>query len=327
VPNPSPSGAGELQRLRYVIERFFSVANWYRTDQNPNFGGIGVTKTEVQGSGLGAHITAVGLHTWSGSARFPVITSALFHTTGFWWPTSGNQPAYTVQHHLALSVDSGVERDRTGVEIIRFHLQAVQFHHTVALRYAHSQAGLASWQYPHITAISLTQAGRGPDGTQPPAPATGYDQLIFGHASTVLRMVGYGASHIALGSGAYLALGRHVGTLAPAAPLGNALYADTIVKAWANFDGSLLGGPVSRSFNVASITRNGVGDYTVTWQTGFVAGHYAMTFGSRSSGFGSVGTVESSTATGAGSARIANQSTTGTSIDCVECMLIVVGQQ
>jgi len=45
-------------------------------------------------------------------------------------------------------------------------------------------------------------------------------------------------------------------------------------KAWVNFDGT---GTIAirESFNVASLTDNGTGDYTVTWSTSFAAYDYS----------------------------------------------------
>ena len=272
------TGAGEIQRLRFQIQRMLGLTYWFRNDENIRFDHSG-GGTNIQGSGQARHVSAVGYHAWAGSARFPVYSTVNFHLTGLWFPRAGTQPRWTVAHHLAVSVGSGIDRDQTGIEVARFHLEALQFHHTVALRFAHSQAGLAAWQYPHITAVSLTQAQRGPDGAQPPAPATGYDQLVFGHASAVLQMVGYGASHIALGARGYVALGPHVGTLGT--PVANALYADTIVKAWVSFDSGTAGAPVNAGFNVASIVDIDTGHYIVNWDRDFSSGQYA-TFGATS---------------------------------------------
>ena len=276
------TGAGEIQRLRFQIQRLLGLTYWFRNDENIRFDHSG-GGTNIQGSGQARHVSAVGYHAWAGSARFPVYSTLSFHTTGIWFPRAGTQPRWTVAHHLAVSVGSGIDRDQTGIEVARFHLEALQFHHTVALRFAHSQALNTAWQYPHITAISLTQPQRGPDGALPtPIDGRGIDQLIFGHASAVMRLVGYGASHVALGSGAYVALGRHVGTL-PGAPVANALYADTIPKAWAYISGP--GSSVDGGFNVAGVIRVDTGDYRVVWDRDFSETTYAAV--SQPSAYGS----------------------------------------
>lgn len=54
----------------------------------------------------------------------------------------------------------------------------------------------------------------------------------------------------------------------------NTLVKDNIIKAWINFDGT---GTIAirDSYNVSSIVDNGVGDYTVNWDTDFANGNYA----------------------------------------------------
>ena len=268
------SGAGELERLRWVLSRALGWPYWYSLNENINFAHAGATNY-IQGSGFARHVTAVGYHAWAGSARFPVYSTVNFHLTGLWFPRAGTQPRWTVAHHLAVSVGSGIDRDPIGIEVARFHLEALQFHHTVALRFAHSQAGLAAWQYPHITAVQVSQSQRSPDGSQPPGQATGYDQLVFGHAATVMNLIGYGASHITLGARSYIALGRHVGTL-PTAPVVGALYGNGIIRAWVQFNPTTANTPVLGGWNVAGITDVDTGLWVVRWITGFSDANYAV---------------------------------------------------
>jgi len=58
-----------------------------------------------------------------------------------------------------------------------------------------------------------------------------------------------------------------------------------IAKAWVNFNGT--NGTIRTSFNVSSVTRNGTGDYTVTFTTAMPNADYA-----------SMGTGGSGTTTG-----------------------------
>ena len=46
-----------------------------------------------------------------------------------------------------------------------------------------------------------------------------------------------------------------------------------VAKAWVTFNGSTMA--ISKSYNVASITDNGTGDYTITWSTAFGDANYA----------------------------------------------------
>ena len=276
------SGAGEIQRLRYVIETFFGLANWYRVDSNVNFGGVGLTKTGIDGAGLGAHVTAVGLHTWSGSQRFPAITGGMRHTTGLFWPAA---------HHLAIAIDPATDADKAGVEMFRFHAQGMTMHHTAAIMFRHSAAWNPQWQYPHVTAISLSRGLASATGNE----AAGRDTLLFGHAGAVMNLVGYGASHIALGTGSYVALGRHVGILSPAVPRANALYADTIPKAWGQVDGVTS---FVDAFGVASVAQAGDGTYILTWEVPFLNTGYVVVVTSFPGGVtGTTATIESQATT------------------------------
>lgn len=61
----------------------------------------------------------------------------------------------------------------------------------------------------------------------------------------------------------------------PSTPPANEAFRESIAKAWVSFDGT---GTVSinDSFNVSGLTDNGVGDYTITWDTDFADATYAM---------------------------------------------------
>ena len=52
----------------------------------------------------------------------------------------------------------------------------------------------------------------------------------------------------------------------------------TAVRAWANFNGS--GGTIRASFNVASITVNGTGDYTINFTTAMPDANYSISMSS-----------------------------------------------
>lgn len=63
---------------------------------------------------------------------------------------------------------------------------------------------------------------------------------------------------------------------AGATPTANKMYKDSIVKAWINFNGTGTIA-INDSFNVTSITDNGTGNYTITWDTDFADANYAWT--------------------------------------------------
>lgn len=62
---------------------------------------------------------------------------------------------------------------------------------------------------------------------------------------------------------------------APAPPLANTHYKDNVAAAWIRFDGTGVIA-IGDSFNVASITDNGTGDYTITWDLDFANANYAF---------------------------------------------------
>ncbi len=52
---------------------------------------------------------------------------------------------------------------------------------------------------------------------------------------------------------------------------------DARVKAWVNFDGTTTGPVTVRdSFNVSGVVDNGVGDYTISWDTNFATVNYVV---------------------------------------------------
>lgn len=53
----------------------------------------------------------------------------------------------------------------------------------------------------------------------------------------------------------------------------NTQYADNLVKAWGNFNGTT--GAIRSAFNIKTVTNNGAGDYTVTFKVPFSDTNYA----------------------------------------------------
>ena len=49
-----------------------------------------------------------------------------------------------------------------------------------------------------------------------------------------------------------------------------------IAKAWVNFDGTTSPGTIRSSYNVSSVTKNGVGDYTVNFTTAMSDANYSV---------------------------------------------------
>jgi len=73
----------------------------------------------IQGAGVGRHVTAVGLHTWSGfrqgaprPAQYPAITSVADHWTGIAWPAVGHMSVVIGDGNVNGGVQGGVESVR-----------------------------------------------------------------------------------------------------------------------------------------------------------------------------------------------------------------------
>jgi hypothetical protein len=74
--------------------------------------------------------------------------------------------------------------------------------------------------------------------------------------------------------GSILLSGSYVTGVLPQANGGSGTTSMGICKAWANFVGS--SGSINQQFNVASITRNGAGDYTVTFTNALSSAYYSV---------------------------------------------------
>lgn len=103
----------------------------------------------------------------------------------------------------------------------------------------------------------------------------------------------------------------------------NTLVKDNIPKAWINFDGT--GAPSIRdSYNVSSIIDNGVGNYTVNWDTDFDTVNYAVVY----TGSGSVTPASGVSNYAVGSIDLRYQdSTVGTNTDSLFNNVIAFGDQ
>ena len=56
-------------------------------------------------------------------------------------------------------------------------------------------------------------------------------------------------------------------------PLPNRVYRENVVKGWISL--TMTTATIADSFNVASITDNAVGDFTITWNLDFASANYA----------------------------------------------------
>ena len=103
---------------------------------------------------------------------------------------------------------------------------------------------------------------------------TSYVRLAPGTSGQYLQTAGAAANPVWAAGGADTSLSNLV-----------AAGSDKIVKAWVCFDGDPLA--IRDSFNVSSLTDNGVGSWDVNWDTDFANASYAVVAGgSASSGGG-----------------------------------------
>ena len=57
-------------------------------------------------------------------------------------------------------------------------------------------------------------------------------------------------------------------------PVANTIYKESVVKGWVSINGT--GVSINQSFNVSGVVGNATGDYTVSWDTNFANGNYAV---------------------------------------------------
>ena len=92
-----------------------------------------------------------------------------------------------------------------------------------------------------------------------------------------------------------MGVGGDVGILSPAVPRANALYADTIPKAWGQVDGVTS---FVDAFGVASVAQAGDGTYILTWEVPFLNTGYVVVVTSFPGGVtGTTATIESQATT------------------------------
>ena len=94
----------------------------------------------------------------------------------------------------------------------------------------------------------------------------------------------------------------------------------TLCRAWVNFAGST--GTIAASFNVASITKNSTGDYTINFTNGMGDSNYSVVYGgqydtSGGAAFAVFGIARVAGALASGSVRIITGNTTLTDIPIV----------
>jgi hypothetical protein len=147
--------------------------------------------------------------------------------------------------------------------------------------------------------------------------------------TTNLKNPSSGSNNIVLGTDGSSTLGTaKVTTLADSAGANTstpAAIAAGIAKAWVNFNGT---GTVAirASYNVSSITDNGVGDYTVNFTTAMVDANYASCVNSGNNaggGQGSWTTAFSVAASTSSSLRVVAFSTSGSFQDQDQVMFAI----
>lgn len=139
---------------------------------------------------------------------------------------------------------------------------------------------------------------------------------------TISNLTNAGHDHSnAAGGGAVLDVDEISATTSPGgSPDVNTIYKDNIVKGWAHFNGSTA--TLNNHFNVSGVVRNGVGDYTVTWDTDFADADYAVVVTS----VGGAEVIEHTTLA-VGSYRFTTQTVAGVAADSTVITVIAIGDQ
>jgi hypothetical protein len=138
-------------------------------------------------------------------------------------------------------------------------------------------------------------------------------------------LTGVAATFTGLVTGAGFTGSGNVGII-PAAvsgtPAQHGLFRENVLKAWVDCG---YAGSINDSFNVASITDNGVGLTTVTWDRDFAAINYAVTYGVAHNGVRLVSEV--STARAVGSIQLSTVDTAFAAADGSRLSVNAVGDQ
>lgn len=100
----------------------------------------------------------------------------------------------------------------------------------------------------------------------------------------------------------------------------------SVIKGWINFDGTGTIA-INDSFNVSSITDEGTGSYTITWDTDFANAYYSTAGMAGYADGTEVDVVFSSRTKAVGSCRITCADTNGANRDRSDTNLIAIGDQ
>lgn len=102
------------------------------------------------------------------------------------------------------------------------------------------------------------------------------DQVVYHYDGTTVRGYISKADGTAVGTGfATQAEQEAASSTTVAVPPGRQQYHPSAAKAWVSFNAAGGTPSINGSYNVTSITDNGVGDYTVNWTTAFSTANYA----------------------------------------------------
>lgn len=102
---------------------------------------------------------------------------------------------------------------------------------------------------------------------------------------------------------------------------GRAEYHPSSAKAWAMFDGTTVGTHAPTvGYNITSVTRNGTGDYTITWATDFSTANYVISCTVTAYQCGI-------TTQAAGTAQLSTTISDGTSTDMAVVSVVAYGDQ
>lgn len=112
-------------------------------------------------------------------------------------------------------------------------------------------------------------------------------------------------------------------TVAPATPVANTVYTDSIVKGWVRFNGTGVIA-IDDDLNVTSLTDNGTGDYTITWATAFASANYSISGVVLGTSFLSRESATNLTTT---AARVTVFDSAGAAADAAFVSVIAIGDQ
>lgn len=145
-----------------------------------------------------------------------------------------------------------------------------------------------------------------------------FDNILIGRASATGEVITAGNT-----TDEFVVTGElQMSESAPATPTANTLYINNIVKAWCKFD---VSGSFSTDFNISSVTDNGTGDFSPTFDRDFADSNYVVVTTAEDTG--DIMTAVAHETIGVGQTRVQIYDLNNSLADPTNIMMMAIGNQ